>query len=101
MGIATVAVFSEADKDSLHVKMADEAYCIGPTASKDSYLNMTNLMSVALLTHVEAIHSGYGFLAGNADFADLCASCKITFIGPDSDAINKMGAKAVARETMN
>lgn len=100
MGIATVAVFSQADKESLHVKMADEAYCIGPTASKDSYLNMTNLMSVALLTHVDAIHPGYGFLAENADFADLCASCKITFIGPDSDAINKMGAKAVARETM-
>jgi acetyl-CoA carboxylase, biotin carboxylase subunit len=100
MGIATVAVFSQADKESLHVKMADEAYCIGPTASKDSYLNMTNLMSVALLSHVDAIHPGYGFLAENADFADLCASCKITFIGPDSDAINKMGAKAVARETM-
>jgi acetyl-CoA carboxylase, biotin carboxylase subunit len=100
MGIATVAVFSEADKESLHVKMADEAYCIGPTASKDSYLNMTNLMSVAILSHVDAIHPGYGFLAENADFADLCASCKITFIGPDSDAINKMGAKAVARETM-
>jgi acetyl-CoA carboxylase, biotin carboxylase subunit len=100
MGIATVAIYSEADKEALHVKMADEAYCIGPTASKDSYLNMTNLMSVALLSHVDAIHPGYGFLAENADFADLCASCKITFIGPDSDAINKMGAKAVARETM-
>jgi acetyl-CoA carboxylase biotin carboxylase subunit len=100
LGIYTVAVYSEADRDSLHVRLADEAYCIGPTASKDSYLNLTNLMSVATLTESEAIHPGYGFLAENADFAELCAACNITFIGPSPDAINKMGAKAVARETM-
>jgi acetyl-CoA carboxylase, biotin carboxylase subunit len=100
MEIKTVAVYSEADKEALHVQMADEAFCIGPTASKDSYLNMTNLISVAVLTQADAIHPGYGFLAENADFAELCTSCNITFIGPDADAINKMGAKAVARETM-
>jgi acetyl-CoA carboxylase biotin carboxylase subunit len=100
MGISTVAVFSEADREALHVKLADEAYCIGPTASKDSYLNLTNLMSVATLTRTDAIHPGYGFLAENADFAEICAACNITFIGPAPEAINKMGAKAVARETM-
>jgi acetyl-CoA carboxylase biotin carboxylase subunit len=101
LGIYTVAVYSEADRNSLHVRLADEAYCIGPTASKDSYLNLTNLMSVATLTESEAIHPGYGFLAENADFAELCAACNITFIGPSPEAINKMGAKAVARETMS
>lgn len=100
LGIYTVAVYSEADRDSLHVRLADEAYCIGPTSSKDSYLNFTNIMSVATLTETDAIHPGYGFLAENADFAELCAACNITFIGPSADAINKMGAKAVARETM-
>jgi acetyl-CoA carboxylase biotin carboxylase subunit len=100
LGIYTVAVYSEADRDSLHVRLADEAYCIGPTASKDSYLNLTNLMSVATLTECEAIHPGYGFLAENADFAELCGACNITFIGPSPEAINKMGAKAVARDTM-
>src|SRR5213080_3689908 len=100
MGINTVAVYSEADKEALHVKLADEAYCIGPTASKDSYLNMTNLISVALLSNADAIHPGYGFLAENADFAEFCTECNLTFIGPDAEAINKMGAKAVARDTM-
>lgn len=100
MGIKTVAVYSEADKEALHVKIADEAYCIGPTASKDSYLNMTNLMSAAILSNADAIHPGYGFLAENADFSEFCAECNITFIGPDAEAINKMGAKAVARDTM-
>lgn len=100
MGIETVAVFSTADRDALHVKLADEAYCIGPTASKDSYLNFTNLMSVATLTGCDAVHPGYGFLAENADFAELCQACNITFIGPDPQAIQKMGEKAVARETM-
>jgi acetyl-CoA carboxylase biotin carboxylase subunit len=100
LGIFTVAVFSEADRNSLHVRLADEAYCIGPTSSKESYLNFTNIMSVATLTESEAIHPGYGFLAENADFAELCAACNITFIGPSPEAINKMGAKAVARETM-
>lgn len=100
LGIQTVAVFSEADREALHVKMADEAYCIGPTASKESYLNMTNLMSVASITHADAIHPGYGFLAENANFAELCGACNITFIGPEAEAINKMGDKSVARETM-
>ncbi|MNW38187.1 Biotin carboxylase [compost metagenome] len=100
LGISTVAVYSEADKDSLHVRLADEAYCIGPTLSKDSYLNFTNLMSVATLTECDAIHPGYGFLAENADFAEICGSCNITFIGPSPDAITRMGDKAVAKQTM-
>lgn len=100
LGIQTVAVFSEADRDSLHVKLADEAYCIGPVASKDSYLNLTNIMSVATLAECDAIHPGYGFLAENADFAEICESCNITFIGPSPEAISKMGDKAVAKQTM-
>ena len=100
LGIQTVAVYSEADRDSLHVKLADEAYCIGPTPSIDSYLNFTNIMSVATLTECDAIHPGYGFLAENADFAEICESCNITFIGPSADAITKMGDKAEAKATM-
>lgn len=100
LGIATAAVYSEADQDSLHVKLADEAYCIGPAPSRDSYLNMTNLMSTATLIGADAVHPGYGFLAENADFAELCAACGITFIGPYPDAISKMGDKTTARETM-
>lgn len=100
MGISTVAVYSEADRDSLHVRLADEAYCIGPTLSRDSYLNLTNLMSVATLTECDAVHPGYGFLAENADFAEICASCNITFVGPSPEAITKMGDKAVAKQTM-
>ncbi|ULO09146.1 acetyl-CoA carboxylase biotin carboxylase subunit [Paenibacillus sp. 19GGS1-52] len=100
LGISTVAVYSEPDRDSLHVRLADEAYCIGPTAAKDSYLNFTNIMSVATLTECDAIHPGYGFLAENADFAEICESCNIIFIGPSPDAINRMGDKSVAKETM-
>ncbi|MFD2672767.1 acetyl-CoA carboxylase biotin carboxylase subunit [Marinicrinis sediminis] len=100
MGIETVAVYSEGDKDALHVRLADEAYCIGATASKDSYLNFTNIMSVATLTDTDAIHPGYGFLAENADFAEICESCNITFIGPSPEAISKMGDKSVAKDTM-
>jgi acetyl-CoA carboxylase, biotin carboxylase subunit len=100
LGIETVAVFSEADRVALHVHLADEAYCIGPTASKDSYLNFTNIMSVATLTGCDAIHPGYGFLAENAAFAELCSECNITFIGPSPEAITKMGIKDIARETM-
>ncbi len=100
LGISTVAVYSEADRESLHVRLADEAYCIGPTLSKDSYLNYTNLMSVATLTETDAIHPGYGFLAENADFAEICESCNITFIGPSPDAISRMGDKSVAKQTM-
>ncbi|AIQ13669.1 acetyl-CoA carboxylase biotin carboxylase subunit [Paenibacillus durus] len=100
LGISTVAVYSEPDRDSLHVRLADEAYCIGPTASKDSYLNFTNIMSVATLTECDAVHPGYGFLAENADFAEICGSCNIIFIGPSPEAITRMGDKAVAKDTM-
>jgi acetyl-CoA carboxylase biotin carboxylase subunit len=100
MGIETVAVYSEADRDALHVQMADEAYCIGPKSSKDSYLNLTSIISVATLTGVDAIHPGYGFLAENADFAELCQECNIIFIGPSPEAISKMGIKDVAKSTM-
>ncbi|WP_163583469.1 acetyl-CoA carboxylase biotin carboxylase subunit [Gracilibacillus saliphilus] len=100
MGIETVAVYSEADSDALHVQLADEAYCIGPKLSTDSYLNFTNIMSVATLTDTDAIHPGYGFLSENADFAEICDACNITFVGPSAYAIQKMGTKDVARETM-
>ncbi|MDF2960024.1 MAG: biotin carboxylase subunit of acetyl-CoA carboxylase [Paenibacillus sp.] len=100
LGISTVAIYSEADKDALHVRLADEAYCIGPVLSKDSYLNLTNIMSVATLTETDAIHPGYGFLAENANFAEICESCNITFIGPSPDAISRMGDKSVAKQTM-
>ena len=100
MGIESVAVFSEADREALHVQLADEAYCIGPILSKDSYLNVTNIISVAKLTGCDAIHPGYGFLAENADFAELCRECNITFVGPSPEAITKMGTKDIARETM-
>ena len=100
MGIETVAVYSEADREALHVQLADEAYCIGPTLSKDSYLNFTNIISVATHTGCDAIHPGYGFLAENANFAELCRECNITFVGPSPEAITKMGTKDIARETM-
>jgi acetyl-CoA carboxylase biotin carboxylase subunit len=100
LGIASVAVYSEADRHSLHVRLADEAYCIGSMLSKDSYLNMTNIMSVATLTEVDAIHPGYGFLSENADFAEICDTCGITFIGPSPEAIDKMGDKSMAKQTM-
>lgn len=100
MDIETVAVYSEADQEALHVQLADEAYCIGPNASKDSYLNTLNVVGIAKLTGCDAIHPGYGFLAENADFAELCRVCNIIFIGPSPDAISKMGTKDVARETM-
>nr|WP_295975652.1 acetyl-CoA carboxylase biotin carboxylase subunit [uncultured Bacillus sp.] len=100
LGIETVAVYSEADQEALHVQLADEAYCIGPTASKDSYLNTTNIISVAKLTGCDAIHPGYGFLAENAAFAELCRDCNLIFVGPTPEAISKMGTKDVARETM-
>ncbi|KAA0549469.1 acetyl-CoA carboxylase biotin carboxylase subunit [Bacillus sp. BGMRC 2118] len=100
LNIETVAVYSEADRDALHVQLADEAYCIGPTPSKDSYLNFTNIISVATLTSCDAIHPGYGFLAENADFAEICRECNIKFVGPSPEAITKMGTKDIARETM-
>lgn len=100
LDIKTVAVYSEADRDSLHVKFADEAYCIGPAPSNRSYLNKANIISAAEVSGADAIHPGYGFLAENANFAEICESCGIKFIGPSIEALENMGAKAVARETM-
>lgn len=100
LGIATVAVYSEADRESLHVRLADEEYCIGPAPSKESYLNMANIIAVAELSGADAVHPGYGFLAENAKFAEICAANNITFIGPSVEAINGMGDKANARKTM-
>lgn len=100
MGISTVAIFSEADRDALHVRMADEAYCVGPAPTKESYLNLTNIMSLATILGVDAIHPGYGFLAENAHFSRLCQECGILFIGPGEEAIRKMGDKSTAKETM-
>ena len=100
LDIQTVAVFSEGDREALHVKAADEAVCIGPVASAKSYLNIPNIISAAELTGVDAIHPGYGFLSENARFAEICESCGITFIGPSPQAIETMGDKAKARKTM-
>lgn len=100
MGIKTVAVYSTADRDSLHVKFADEAVCIGKPQSSDSYLNIPHLMSAAEITNADAIHPGYGFLAENAKFAQICADHQIKFIGPTPDMINAMGDKITAKETM-
>lgn len=100
LDIVSVAVYSEADREALHVKLADEAYCIGPAPAKDSYLNMANLIAVAQHAQVDAIHPGYGFLAENAEFAEVCAAYDVVFIGPRPEAIRKMGDKAVARSTM-
>lgn len=100
LDIETVAVFSEGDREAMHVKAADEAVCIGPVASAKSYLNIPNIISAAELTGVDAIHPGYGFLSENARFAEICESCGITFIGPSPEAIETMGDKAKARKTM-
>jgi acetyl-CoA carboxylase biotin carboxylase subunit len=99
MGIRSVAVYSEADRDSLHVHSADEALCIGPAAGSESYLNVARIISAAEVTDADAIHPGYGFLAENADFAEVCQECNMTFIGPSPDAIRRMGDKGVAKET--
>ncbi len=100
MGIETVAVYSEADKEALHVLLADEAVCIGPYKSRDSYLNMQNIISATVLTGATAIHPGFGFLSENSSFARMCEDCNITFIGPDADTIDLLGNKSKARETM-
>lgn len=100
LDIKTVAVYSEGDANALHVQLADEAYCIGPTPSSESYLNIPTILSVASLTGADAIHPGYGFLAENAEFADLCEKQGIIFIGPSPFAIRKMGDKNTARATM-
>ncbi len=100
LGIRTVAIFSEADRDCLHVRLADEAVCIGPAMSALSYLNIPRIIGAAEITDADAIHPGYGFLAENAYFAEACESCRITFIGPSYDSIIRMGEKSIARETM-
>lgn len=100
MGIETVAVYSEADKEALHVLLADEAVCIGPAKSKDSYLNIQNIISATVLTGATAIHPGFGFLSENSSFARMCEDCNITFIGPNADTIDLLGNKSRARETM-
>lgn len=100
LGIKTVAIYSQADEESLHVQLANEAYCVGPALSAKSYLNVSNIMSVALMAGVDAIHPGYGFLAENAAFAEICADHQIKFIGPSAHMIRIMGDKATAKKTM-
>lgn len=100
LGIKTVAIYSDIDRDALHVRLADEAYCIGPKAAKESYLNFTNIITIANLTGTDAIHPGYGFLSENPQFAEVCKNCQFEFIGPSAEAIQKMGDKATAKETM-
>jgi len=100
LGVETVAVYSEADVESLHVRLADEAVCIGPPPSSESYLNVPRIISAAEITDSEAIHPGYGFLAENPEFAEICEASKIKFIGPTSAQIRKMGDKALARSSM-
>ena len=100
MGIRTVAVYSQADSESLHVKLADEAFCIGPAAAARSYLHIPAIISTAVVTGADAVHPGYGFLAENANFAQICADHRLKFIGPSVHAIKSMGDKSSARETM-
>ena len=100
LGIKTVAVYSTADKNALHAQIADEAICIGPAQSKDSYLNVKSIISACEITGAEAIHPGFGFLSENANFARTCEKCGITFIGPSPDSIDMLGDKAKAKETM-
>ena len=100
MGIKTVAVYSEADRDSLHTLLADEAICIGPAASGQSYLNIERILAATVAMKAEAIHPGFGFLSENARFAELCEKCSIAFIGPSAEIISRMGNKSEARKTM-
>jgi acetyl-CoA carboxylase biotin carboxylase subunit len=100
LGLKSVAVYSEADRYSLHTRFADEAVCIGPAAGKESYLKVPNIISAAEVTNADAIHPGYGFLSENADFVKICDEHNIKFIGPSANAISKMGDKSVAKETM-
>ena len=100
MGIETVAVYSEADKDALHTQLADEAVCIGPAPSSESYLSMENIISATIVTGADAIHPGFGFLSENSRFAELCEQCNITFIGPPSSVIASLGNKQAAKNTM-
>ena len=100
MGIKTVAVYSEADKDALHAQLADEAVCIGPAPASESYLNMERILSATVATKAEAIHPGFGFLSENSKFVRMCEKCNVVFIGPSADVIDKMGNKSQARKTM-
>ena len=100
MGIESVAVYSEADQESLHTQLADEAVCIGPSASSESYLNMESIISAAMVTGADAIHPGFGYLSENSTFARLVEKCGMTFIGPSGDVIDQMGNKSVARQMM-
>ena len=100
MGIETVAVYSEADKEALHTQLADEAGCIGPAPSAESYLSMDKILSATIITGADAIHPGFGFLSENSRFAELCEKCNITFIGPGAEVIEKLGNKSEARNTM-
>ena len=100
MGIETVAVYSEADREALHTQLADEAICIGPAPSQESYLNMERIISATITSGADAIHTGFGFLSENSKFAELCEKCHITFIGPKAEVIRKMGNKSQARNTM-
>lgn len=100
MGIETVAVYSEADRDALHTQMADEAICIGPASPKESYLNVQNIISATVLSGAQAIHPGFGFLSENSKFASICKQCNITFIGPTPECIDNMGNKSNARDIM-
>ncbi|MBW2504186.1 MAG: acetyl-CoA carboxylase biotin carboxylase subunit, partial [Deltaproteobacteria bacterium] len=100
LGIRTVAVHSDADADSLHAKIADESICIGRAPSSESYLNMKAIISAAEVTDAEAIHPGYGFLAENAEFAEICQNCGLTFIGPTPENIRLMGDKIAARQSV-
>ena len=100
MNIRTAAVYSEADADAMHVRLADEAVCIGPAAPAESYLNMKQIIGAALALKAEAIHPGFGFLSENAEFARMCQECGIAFIGPSPELIEKMGNKSEAKQTM-
>ena len=100
MGIKTVAIYSEADKEAMHTQLADESICVGTPKSKDSYLNESNIISAAVITKCNAIHPGFGFLSEKAEFAAICEECNIKFIGPSSNVINIMGNKSKAREMM-
>src|SRR5262249_1543066 len=99
LDVKTVAVYSEADVDSMHVQLADEAICIGPGPSSESYLKIPRIISAAEIANVDAIHPGYGFLSERAEFAEICDQCKIKFIGPSAEVISMMGDKNTARET--
>ena len=100
LGISTVSIYSEADKEALHAQLADYSVCVGPNLSKDSYLNVANILSACILTGCDAIHPGFGFLSENPKFAKMCEECNIKFIGPDSETISLMGDKSQARKVM-